>query len=95
MRIFFLLSSLAMLILAVPATGTTIDYRKRPEFQRFTRQIIEMHGVNCPVPLTNTQMGEDARRRIEKIDCQSADGSTKWSLRIINPPNGESRFEPW
>jgi hypothetical protein len=65
----------------------------RPQFQDAIRRKIEGFGLNCPVPWRLTQVGEDARGVIGRLDCRNREGNA-WSPRYIIGINRES-FEPW
>jgi hypothetical protein len=65
----------------------------QPQFQDAIRRKVEGFGLNCPIPFKLTQVGEDARGVIGKLDCVSREGKT-WSLRYIIGINREF-MEPW
>jgi hypothetical protein len=65
----------------------------KPQFQDAIRRKIEGFGLNCPIPYRLTQVTEDARGIIGRLDCLNSDGKT-WSLRYIIGINREF-MEPW
>jgi hypothetical protein len=64
-----------------------------PQFQDAIRRKVEGFGLNCPFPFKLTQVGEDARGVIGRLDCSNREGKT-WSLRYIIGVNRDF-FEPW
>jgi hypothetical protein len=65
----------------------------KPQFRDAIRHKVEGFGLNCPIPFKLTQVGEDARGVIGRLDCQNGQGNA-WSLRYIIGVKGEF-FEPW
>jgi hypothetical protein len=65
----------------------------KPQFQDAIRRKIEGFGLNCPIPFKLTQVGEDARGVVGRLDCFNRDGQA-WSLRYIIGINREF-IEPW
>jgi len=71
----------------------TFDLTKMPDTQRDVKTILNRNGAHCPTPIRDTQVGEDARGKIYKIDCQSSDGKAEWSVRLFL---GQRQLvEPW
>ena len=65
----------------------------KPQFRDAIRHKVEGFGLNCPIPFRLTQVGEDARGVIGRLDCQNGQGNA-WSLRYIIGVKSEL-FEPW
>lgn len=84
-----------LLLAAAAAAAETIDLTKKAKIQSIWKQQLELYGSNCPVPLTLTDSGEDARGEIFRFECVSISGKNRWSLRLIIGPNGVRRAEPW
>jgi hypothetical protein len=65
----------------------------KPQFQEAIRRKVEGFGLNCPMPYRVTNVGEDARGVIGRLDCRNREGNG-WSLRYIVGVKNEF-FEPW
>jgi hypothetical protein len=93
MRVF--LTAVTVIVSSGALAAQSADLTKDPEFAHDLSRAIALHGLNCPVPVFVQEVDEDARGKIDRLDCRSADGSKTWSLRRIHGASRKVWFEPW
>lgn len=64
--------------------------------KRQTADAIQNAGLNCPIVLSMSAEGIDARGIIFRIKCAVPSGDFAWDVRFIDAgANARSRYEPW